>query len=94
MQALLFGYLFSFARRTITQALVVLGLTKSAWSAFYRFFSIPRIDYEALSGRFLEDFDEPRGESTAYSPKLMELDFSHLRAKGIDTLITPTPQKR
>jgi hypothetical protein len=26
-----------------------------------------------------EDFDEPRGESTAYSPKLLEEDFSELR---------------
>jgi hypothetical protein len=41
-----------------------------------------------------EDVDEPRGESTTYSPKLVELDFSHLRAKGIDTLLTPMPQKR
>ncbi len=56
MQALLFGHLFSFARRTITQALVALGLTDSGWSAFYRLFGIPRIDYELLSsGRFLEE---------------------------------------
>ncbi len=55
MQALLFGHLFSFARHTITQALVALGLTKSDWSAFYRLFSIPRMDYEALSSRFFEE---------------------------------------
>jgi hypothetical protein len=55
-QALLCGHLFSFARRTITQALVALGLTDSDWSAFYRLFSIKsRIDYELLSGRFLEE---------------------------------------
>lgn len=54
-QALLFGHLFCFARRTITQALVALGLTKSDWSAFYRLFSLPRIDYELLSGRFFEE---------------------------------------
>ena len=34
MQALLFGQLFSFARRTVTQALVALGLTNHDWSAF------------------------------------------------------------
>jgi hypothetical protein len=46
MQALLFGHLFCFARRTITQALVALRLTKSDWSAFYRLLSVPsRIDY-------------------------------------------------
>jgi hypothetical protein len=56
MQALLFGHLFSFARHTITQALVALGLTEGDWSAFYRLFSIPtRIDYEALSSRFFEE---------------------------------------
>jgi hypothetical protein len=55
-QALLFGHLFSFARHTITQALVALGLTECDWSAFYRLLSIKsRIDYEALSGRFFRE---------------------------------------
>jgi hypothetical protein len=56
-QALVFGHLFSFARRTLTQALSALGLTEhDDWSAFYRLFSIgSRIDYEALSGRFFEE---------------------------------------
>jgi DDE superfamily endonuclease len=54
-QALLVGHLFCFARRTITQALVALGITEGDWSAFYRLFSVPaRIDYEKLSGHFLE----------------------------------------
>lgn len=34
MQALLFGQLFCFARRTVTQALVTLGFTDHDW--FYR----------------------------------------------------------
>lgn len=56
MQALLFAHLFCFARRTITQALLALGVTDSDWSAFYRLFSIrSRIDYEALSSRFLQE---------------------------------------
>jgi hypothetical protein len=55
MQALFFGQLFCFARRTITQALLALGLTEGDWSAFYRLFGQKgRIDYEALSGRFFE----------------------------------------
>jgi hypothetical protein len=29
-----------------------------------------------------------------YAAKLVELDFSHLRVKGIGTLLTPLPQKR
>ena len=36
MQALLFGHLFSFARRKVTQALVSLGFVDHDWSAFYR----------------------------------------------------------
>ncbi len=55
MQALVFGLLFSFARRTVTQALVALGLTGHDWIAFYRLFNEPRVDYEILSGRFLEE---------------------------------------
>lgn len=54
-QALILGHLFAFARRTITQALLALGLTENDWSAFYRLFGEPRVDYEALSGRFLRE---------------------------------------
>jgi DDE superfamily endonuclease len=55
MQALLFGQLFCFARRTVTQALVALSLTNHDWSAFYRLFNEPRIDYEQLTGCFLRE---------------------------------------
>lgn len=55
MQALILGHLFSFARRTVTQALVSLGLTECDWSAFYRLFNEPRIDYEKLTGCFLSE---------------------------------------
>ena len=52
-QALVFAHLFSFARRTITQALSALGLTEhDDWSAFYRLFGIPRIDHQELTRRF------------------------------------------
>ncbi len=53
-QALVLGHLFAFARRTITQALLALGLTENDWSAFYRLFSEPRVDYEELTRRFFE----------------------------------------
>lgn len=55
MQMLLLGHLFSFARRTVTQALIALGLTDHDWSAFYRIFNEPRIDYEELTGCFLRE---------------------------------------
>jgi hypothetical protein len=61
-QALIFGHLFSFARRTVTQSLVALGLTDSDWSGFYRLFNEPRIDYEELAGCFF-------GETLAHVPK-------------------------
>ena len=55
-QALILGHLFCFARRTITQALLALGLTDSDWSAFYRLFGAKgRIDYELLSGIFFRE---------------------------------------
>lgn len=49
------GHLFSFARRTVTQSLVALGLTDHDWSAFYRLFSEPRLDYEELTGCFFRE---------------------------------------
>jgi hypothetical protein len=55
-QALLLGHLLCFARRTITQALIALGLTDYDWSAFYRIFGKKgRIDYETLSAIFFRE---------------------------------------
>jgi len=55
-QGLILGHLFCFARRTITQALVALGLTDHDWSAFYRLFAHERrINYERLSSCFLKE---------------------------------------
>ena len=55
-QALILAHLFCFARRTITQALIALGLTDYDWSAFYRIFGVEgRIDYETLSAIFFEE---------------------------------------
>jgi DDE superfamily endonuclease len=49
------GHLLCFARRTITQALIALGLTEHDWSAFYRLFALRRIDYELLSTSFFRE---------------------------------------
>jgi hypothetical protein len=54
-QALILGHLFAFARRTITQTLVALGVAPCDWSAFYRLFSTPRVDYEALTRCFFSE---------------------------------------
>ncbi len=40
--ALVFGEVFAFARHTVTQWLLTLGLTEADWSAWYRLFSRPR----------------------------------------------------
>ncbi|HEY7062969.1 MAG TPA: hypothetical protein VII06_15940 [Chloroflexota bacterium] len=53
--ALVFASLFAFARHTVTQFLTALGLGAADWSAWYRLFSAPRLDYEALSGQFLRE---------------------------------------
>ena len=45
--ALVMAELFTFARHTITQLLLVLGLTDEDWSAWYRIFSAERFDEEA-----------------------------------------------
>jgi hypothetical protein len=53
--ALVFASLFAFARHTVTQLLTALGLTDADWSAWYRLFSVPRLDYDALSGQFVAE---------------------------------------
>ncbi len=53
--ALVFASLFAFARHTVTQLLLALGVTDGDWSAFYRLFSVPRLDYDVLCARFLRE---------------------------------------
>lgn len=49
---LVFGELFAFGRRTVTQGLLALGLGENDWSAWYRLFSRGRFD-EAAAGKVL-----------------------------------------
>jgi hypothetical protein len=51
---LLFGELFNFARHTVTQGLLALGITEGDWSAWYRLFSRKRFEEERLSDCLLE----------------------------------------
>lgn len=53
--ALVFASLFAFARHTVAQLLTALGATEADWSAWYRLFSAPRLDYDALAARFLRE---------------------------------------
>jgi hypothetical protein len=53
--ALVYASLFAFARHTVTQLLVALGQTEHDWSAWYRLFSEPRLDYDELTRCFLRE---------------------------------------
>ena len=50
---LLFGEIFNFARHTVTQGLLALGITEGDWSAWYRLFSQKRFEEEKLANSFL-----------------------------------------
>jgi DDE superfamily endonuclease len=54
LRALVVGHLCTAARHTITQVLLTLGLVDADWSAFYRLFSVPRLDYGLLTQCFLQ----------------------------------------
>lgn len=47
--ALVFAEIFVFARHTVTQLLLALGLTEQDWSIWYRLFSQGRFNYERAS---------------------------------------------
>lgn len=64
--SLVFGQLFSFARHTITQGLLALGITDGDWSAFYRLFSRERFDEEILSNCLLQETLEHVRAEEAY----------------------------
>lgn len=53
--SLVFGELFSFARHTVTQGLLALGITEGDWSAFYRLFSRERFAEETLANCLLSE---------------------------------------
>jgi hypothetical protein len=55
MHLLALGHLFAFARHTLTQLLLALGLTTTDWSGWYRLFSTPRFAYDTLSRCFLHE---------------------------------------
>lgn len=58
---LFFGELFAFARHTVSQTILALGVTDGDWSAWYRLFTRPRFDETILSTCLL-------GETLEHSP--------------------------
>jgi hypothetical protein len=78
--ALVLGPLYTPARRTVAQLLLGLGLIAADWSAFYRLFSRPRVDYDALTRAYLR---QSVAEMPASEPFVAVLDGVQLpRASG------------
>jgi hypothetical protein len=69
--ALVFGSLFAFARHTISQVLLALGVTEQDWSAWYRLFSEPRVDVEALNAELVR---QTLAEIPAEGPYVVAVD--------------------
>jgi hypothetical protein len=57
---------FVFARHTVTQLLMALGMTGQDWSAMYRLFSRGLFDYEAASGELFRQTLKHVGENDVY----------------------------
>jgi hypothetical protein len=79
--ALVLGHLAAFSRHTVTQLLVALGLGMVDWTGFYRLFSTPRLDYDALCTRLV-------GETVA----AVDEDAPYL--VGLDGVQTPRSSQR
>jgi hypothetical protein len=77
---LLFGELFSFARHTVTQGLLALGITDGDWSAFYRLFSRARFAEEELANCLLEQTLE---HVPAKQPYTVAVDGTNLHRSSI-----------
>ena len=77
--ALVFGELFAFARHTVTQGLLALGLTDADWSGFYRLFSRARFDVGVL-WRLL--FRETLLHSPAAEPYVTGMDTTQMPRTG------------
>ena len=53
-KALIFAEIFAFARHTITQLIMTLGMGEHDWNAWYRIFSAKRFNYDKASEVFFE----------------------------------------
>ena len=63
---LLLGEVFNFARHTVTQGLLALGITEGDWSAWYRLFSRKRFEEEKLASCLLEQTVQHVPENEPY----------------------------
>lgn len=72
--------MFSFARHTVTQGLLALGITDGDWSAFYRLFSRTRFGEEELANCLLEQTLE---HAPAQQPYTVAVDSTNLHRSSI-----------
>jgi hypothetical protein len=69
--ALVLGSVFAFARHTISQLLLALGVTEQDWSGWYRLFSKPRVDVDELNAELVR---QTLSEIPATGPYVVAID--------------------
>jgi hypothetical protein len=69
--ALVFASVTAFARHTISQLLLTLGVTEQDWSGWYRLFSEPRVDIDALDAELVR---QTLSEIPATGPYVVAID--------------------
>ncbi|HVP49749.1 MAG TPA: transposase [Candidatus Bathyarchaeia archaeon] len=82
------GEIFSFARHTVTQTLLALGMTDGDWSAWYRLFSRPRFDEAQLNDQLLTQtlVQAPENEPYTVAVDGTQLHRSSLKMPGTSWL--------
>lgn len=72
---LILGELFSFARHTLTQGLLALGIKDGDWSAWYRLFSRARFDEAELGKCLLQETLEDVSPTELYAAAVDSTSF-------------------
>lgn len=85
---LFFAELFSFARHSVSQELLTLGIADGDWSAWYRLFSRPRYDEAVLAQCLLKETLEQVVEDEPYCVAIdsTSIHRSSLRMPGTSWL--------
>jgi hypothetical protein len=91
MVTLLLGELFAFARHTVTQGLLALGLTDADWTAWYRLFSRPRFAEEELARRLFREtlVHQPREQVYVVGMDATQVPRSSRKMPGTSWLKAP-----
>jgi len=89
--SLVMAELFAFARHTVTQLLMTMGLVDADWSAWYRLFSRERYDEEALAGCLLKETlaHAPEGDPYVIGVDATQVPRSSQKMPGTSWLKAP-----